>query len=70
MALMLILLSQDGLSAEGMSNLLRCLLVNLPLMNKGTNHWASRRDFQVGEGKRVGKREIGAFGPGEGEAKL
>jgi hypothetical protein len=28
------------------------------LKNKGANHWSSRRDFQVGEGKRGGgKRE-------------
>jgi hypothetical protein len=26
-------------------------------MNKGANHWASRRDFQIGKGKRGGGRE-------------
>jgi hypothetical protein len=33
-------------------------------MNKGANHWASRRDFQVGKGKRGSRREIGLFGWG------
>jgi hypothetical protein len=33
-------------------------------MNKGTNYWESRWDFWVGEGKRVGRREIEAFGQG------
>ena len=28
-------------------------------MNKGANHWASRRDFQVGWRKRESRRELG-----------
>jgi hypothetical protein len=28
-------------------------------MNKGVNHWASRQDFRVGEGKRGSRRELG-----------
>jgi hypothetical protein len=31
-------------------------------MNKGANHWASRRDFRVGEGKRGSQRELSSFG--------
>jgi hypothetical protein len=27
-------------------------------MNKGVNHWVSRRDFQVGEGKRRGGKRV------------
>jgi hypothetical protein len=45
-----------------MSHILRCLLVNHPLMNKGANLWASRRDFPVGYEKRGSRRERGFFG--------
>jgi hypothetical protein len=31
--------------------------VNQSLMNKGANHWASRRDFWVGWRKRGSRRE-------------
>ena len=30
-------------------------------MNKGANHWASRRDFRIGQRKRGSRRELGAF---------
>jgi hypothetical protein len=33
--------------------------VNLPLMNKGINHWASKWNIQVGRKKRRDGREIG-----------
>ena len=32
-----------------------------PLMNKGANHWASRRDFRVGWRKRGSRRQLGLF---------
>jgi hypothetical protein len=38
-------------------------------MNKGTNHWMSRRDFRFGQRKRGSRRELGAFGrDGRGKA--
>jgi hypothetical protein len=37
------------------------------LMNKGINHWMSRRDFWVGQRKRGSWREIGAFLDGDNE---
>ena len=43
--------------------------VNL-LKNKGVNHWTSGRDFQVGEGKRGSRRELGPFGWGWREDKM
>jgi hypothetical protein len=30
-------------------------------MNKGANHWASRRDFQGAQKKRGSRRELGLF---------
>jgi hypothetical protein len=30
-------------------------------MNKGADHWVSRRDFRVGEGKRGGGERDGSF---------
>jgi hypothetical protein len=54
---MLIPLSQEALWRRSESS----IQVNHPPMNKGANHWASRRDFQFGWGKRVGRKEIGAF---------
>jgi hypothetical protein len=30
-------------------------------MNKGANHWVSRRDFWVGQRKRGSRRELGFF---------
>ena len=43
--------------------------MNLHLVSKETNHWTSRRDFQVGGRKRRGRRETGTFGKGQGEDK-
>jgi hypothetical protein len=55
-------LSRRGFLEPGMSHVLRGLFVNLPLVKKGTNQWARRWDFWVGQRKRGNKREIGAFG--------
>jgi hypothetical protein len=33
-------------------------------MNRGTNHWMSRRDFWVGQFPRGSRRELGAFWTG------
>ena len=35
--------------------------MNNPLINKGINHWASRRVFRVGWRKRGRREELGAF---------
>jgi hypothetical protein len=35
--------------------------VNLPLINKEINHWATRWDFQVGRRIRGSRREFGVF---------
>jgi hypothetical protein len=40
------------------------------LMNKETNHWANRRDFQVRERKRRSRREDGVFRQGQQEDKM
>jgi hypothetical protein len=39
-------------------------------MNKETNHWANRWNFQDGERKRRGRREIWAFGRGQWKDKM
>ena len=36
-------------------------------MNKGSNPWASKRDFQVGQRKRGNGRELVPFGMGTAE---
>jgi hypothetical protein len=36
--------------------------VNQSPNEEGANHWASRQDFWVGEGKRASRRELGPFG--------
>jgi hypothetical protein len=56
--LVLILLFQEGSSGRT-----QVTAVNL-LMNKDTNHWASRWDFRVGQRKRGSRREIGTFWKG------
>jgi hypothetical protein len=33
-------------------------------MNKGTNHWVNRRDFQVGKRKKGSRRELGPLRKG------
>jgi hypothetical protein len=39
-------------------------------MNKGANHWVSRRDFKVGGRKRGSRRELGAFCNSTAEGKI
>jgi hypothetical protein len=56
--LMIILLSWKGLQTRSESYSGDFLWT---LMNKGANHWVSRRDFWVGEGKRGSRRELGPF---------
>ena len=55
--LMLIPLLQEGLRTRSELYLSDVLRTN-PLMNKGVNHWANRRNFRVGERKRGSRREV------------
>jgi hypothetical protein len=39
-------------------------------MNKGANHWDTRRDFKVGGRKRDSRRKLGTFGTRRKRGKM